>query len=322
MDELTGTVADLTETVDEPAGTGAEATGIERPRTASQAADTSTVAAFAGAMAGPYSAPLAWPLRNANLIVELAPRSGYQGVAVRPSGVSILFPPMKQGIVTANYPMSQGDFILACHTKADFMERDAVAFTTRGVNQARFDAFNEQTQVCAKLPSDQQLDFEKQGFTDAALKQRGVVESGMATVMSQVAIVHDNRSPAYKAFGSAGLYDASEGDFYVNMGHLLDWATAHVTEYKTQGLSPAQLAELTAENEKYLAALKLQRLAISTRSATTQTRQITLNAHYDELSALCGIGQGLFKQTDVSKYDDYVIDPTEHSDGPATPPAE
>ena len=58
------------------------------------------------------------------------------------------------------------------------------------------------------------------------------------------------------------------------------------------------------------------------RSATTQTRQTTLNTHYDELSALCGIGQGLFKQTDVSKYDDDVIDPTVHSDGPATPPAE
>ena len=270
-------------------------------------------------MAGPYSAPLAWLLRNANLIVELAPRSGYQGVAVRPSGVSILFPLMKQGIVTANYPMSQGDFILACHTKADFMERDAVAFTTRGVNQARFDAFNKQTQVCAKLPSDQQLDFEKQGFTDAALKQRGVVEGGMATVMSQVAIVHDNRSLAYKAFGSTGLYDDSEGDFYVNMSHLLDWATAHVAEYKEQGMTAKQLTDLAAENEKYLRALKAQRLAESNRSATTQTRQITLNALYDELAALCGIGQGLFKQTDVSKYDDYVIDPAVHSD--TTPPA-
>ena len=76
---------------------------------------------------------------------------------------------------------------------------------------------------------------------------------------------------------------------------------------------------LAAENGKYLLALKAQRLAISNRSATTQARQKDLNALYDELAALCGIGQGLFKQTDVSKYDDYVIGPAVHSD--TTPPA-
>jgi hypothetical protein len=235
--------------------------------------------------------------------------------------VEIVYPHfMKQDQVKANYSMSQGDFLLLCHTKGDFMDRDAAAFLTRGVKQARIDAFKFQTGVCAKLPSDEQLDYQKQGFTDAALTQRGVVESGMAMVMSQVAIVHDNRSAAYKAFGSTGLYDDSEGDFYVNMGHLLDWATAHVAEYEAQGLTLPQLTALTLENEKYLAALKLQRLAISGRSAATQTRQITLNAHYDELSALCGIGQGLFKQTNVSKYDDYVIDPTEQSGGPVVVP--
>ena len=227
---------------------------------------------------------------------------------------------MKQDQVKANYSMSQGDFLLICHTKAEFMDRDAGAFATRGVAQTRIDAFKKQTEVCGKLPSDAQLDFEKQGFTEAALKQRGVVEGGMATVMSQVAIVHDNRSPAYKAFGSAGLYDDSEGDFYVNMGHLLDWATAHAAEYKAQGLTLPQLTALAAENETYLTALKRQRLAISGRSAATQTRQITLNAHYDELSALCGIGQGLFKQSDVSKFDDYVVDPAVHSATPVVPP--
>ena len=216
--------------------------------------------------------------------------------------------------------MSQGDLILLCHTKADFMDRDSKAFVTRGVQPERISAFQTQADAAAKLPSDEQLDYAKQELTDAARTQRIVVESGMVTVMSQVAIVHDNRSPAYKAFGSAGLYDDSEGDFYVNMGHLLNWATAHAAEYKEQGITPQQLAELAQANEQYHAALKLQRLAISDRSATTQTRQITLNALYDELSALCGIGQGLFKQSDVSKYDDYVIDPAVQAATAVVPP--
>jgi hypothetical protein len=224
---------------------------------------------------------------------------------------------MKQEQVTANYSMSQGDMLLTCHTKSGFMDRDTVAFATRGIKQTRINAFKAQTDVCAKLPSDEQLDYAKQTLTEAALAQRGVVESGMATVMSQVAIVHDPRTAAYKAFGSAGLYNASEGDFYVDMVHLLNWATAHVADYADQGLTLGQLQALASENESYLAALKKQRLAISNRSAATQTRQITLNAHYDELTALCGVGQGLFKQTDVSKYNDYVIDPAE---GPAALP--
>ena len=37
--------------------------------------------------------------------------------------------------------MSQGDLVLTCHTKADFMDRDADAFATRSVAQARLDAF-------------------------------------------------------------------------------------------------------------------------------------------------------------------------------------
>jgi hypothetical protein len=228
---------------------------------------------------------------------------------------------MKMTQTVANYSLSQGDLILLCHAKADFLDRDADAFLTRGVKPWRVLAFRQQAAAAAKLPSDAQLDFAKQALTDAVAAQRGVVESGMATLMSQVAIVHNDRSPAYKAFGSATLYADSAGDFYVNMGHLLDWATAHLDEYQEQGMTPEQLAGLAKENEKYLAALKAQRLAISGRGATTQTRQVTLNALYDELSALCGIGQGLFKQTDVSKYDDYVIDPTEHSAGPPTPPA-
>lgn len=217
--------------------------------------------------------------------------------------------------------MSQGDLLLTCHTKAEFMDRDAAAFATRGVAPARIEAFKAQIAACAQLPSDAQLDFEKQALTEASAAQRRAVESGMATVMSQVAIVHDARTPAYKAFGSAGLYDASEGDFYVNMGHLLDWAALHAADYQAQGLTPAQLQTLAAENARYLAALKAQRLAVSGRSATTQTRQIALNALYDELSALCAVGQGLFKQTDVSKYDDYVVAPTVHSAAPAVPPA-
>ena len=228
---------------------------------------------------------------------------------------------MKQTPATAHYPMSQGDLILLCQTKADFMQRDAAPFATRGVTAARVTAFRLQAAAAAKLPSDEQLDYEKQALTAAALTQRGVVESGMATLMSQVAIVHDNRSPAYKAFGSAGLYNDSEGDFYVDMGHLLDWATAHLAEYAAQGMTADQLTDLTKENAQYLAALKAQRLAESTRGASTQTRQITLNALYDELAALCGIGQGLFKQSDVSKYDDYVVDHTVHSANPVVPPA-
>jgi hypothetical protein len=217
---------------------------------------------------------------------------------------------MKKEVSTAHYPMSQGDLILVCYAKLDFMERDADAFLTRGVKTPRLEAFKVAIGKAADLPSDEQLDYQKQTFTEAAQTQRAVVESGMATVMSQVAILHDPRTPTYKAFGSAGLYNASEGDFYVDMGHLLDWATAHVGTYEAQGLTLAQLQALATENEKYLAALKQQRLAISARSASTQTRQTALNTLYDELSALCGIGQGLFKQTDVSKYNDYVIDPT------------
>ena len=249
--------------------------------------------------------------------MELAARADSQVVAAGPTGMLSIRYPMKQVPETAKYPMSQGDLILTCETKAPFMHRDEAAFGTRGVKPARVAAFEAQTAAAAKLPSDEQLDYRKQTFTEAAHTQRTVVESGMATLMSQVAIKHNDRTPAYKAFGSSGLYGASEGDFYVDMGHLLDWATEQLDTYKEQGVTASQIEALTAENAAYLAALKKQRLAISRRSSSTQDRQKALNALYDELTALCNIGQGLFKQTDVSKYNDYVVDPTVHPDKPA-----
>ena len=139
-------------------------------------------------------------------------------------------------------------------------------------------------------PGDDQLNYSKQEATAAAETQREVATSGMATVMSQVAIKHDARSPGYKAFGSAGLYNASEGDFYVSMVHLLGWADAHAADYAAQGLTPAQLKALRAENEAYLALLTAQHLAESARATATQTRTAAYNAHNDELTALCGIG--------------------------------
>ena len=160
-------------------------------------------------------------------------------------------------------------------------------------------------------PGDDQFNYSKQEA--AAETQREVATGGMATVMSQVAIKHDTRSPGYKAFGSAGLHNDSEGDFYTGMVHLLGWADAHAADYAAQGLTPAQLKALRAENETYLALLTTKHLAESTRAMATQTRIQAYNAHNDELTALCGIGKGLYIQTDKTRYDDYVLDPAIHS---------
>jgi len=143
----------------------------------------------------------------------------------------------------------------------------------------------------------------------------------MATVMSQVRIQHDERGPAYKAFGSNGLYNASEGDFYLGIRRLVRYARLHVAEYAAQGLTPAQLDALDAANEQYLEDLTAQHLAESARATATQTRQAAYNAHYAELAALCDIGKGLFAQTDKSKYDDYVLDPAPQAGSARSAPA-
>lgn len=230
---------------------------------------------------------------------------------------------MKKQEATADFVGSQGDFILSCRTKQEFMERDAADFATRGVDANRLKAFGAGTAALLLLPSDDQLNYSKQEATAAAETQREVTTGGMATVMSQVAIKHDTRSPGYKAFGSAGLHNDSEGDFYTGMVHLLGWADAHAADYAAQGLTPAQLKALRAENEAYLALLTAKRLAESARATATQTRIQAYNAHNDELTALCGIGKGIYIQTDKTRYDDYVLDPAIHSaPGPVpVPPA-
>jgi hypothetical protein len=224
---------------------------------------------------------------------------------------------MKAQPVSHSLNRSQGDFVLLCVAKAEFMLRDADDFATRGVLPERITAFIAQTQVVAKLPSDKQLDYPKQVLTEAAQKQRLLVESGMATVMSKVSILHKDTSAAYKAFGSGGLYNDSEGDFYLGINHLVDHAQLHLDEYVKQGLTADELTVLNGENEKYLLAVKAQRRGISARTLAAQARQGALATHDEELNALCGVGQGLYKQTSNSKYADYVVNPAEHPSTPA-----
>jgi len=115
------------------------------------------------------------------------------------------------------------------------------------------------------LPSDEQLDYDKQVLTEKVQAQRLLVEGKMAEVMSKVGIVHKDTSAAHKAFGSAGLYNDSEGDFYLGINHLVDYARLHLGEHKEQGLTADELTALDTENENYLTAIKTQRRAVSAR---------------------------------------------------------
>ncbi|MBC8085283.1 MAG: hypothetical protein H7Z21_18960 [Hymenobacter sp.] len=214
---------------------------------------------------------------------------------------------MKQKPQEPSFNMAQAELLLMATTKLGYMRRDAADFATRGVDGARLNGFATLIQQFADLPTEQEM------VQTAAVRtqQKDAIQTQLLTamqaLMSKVGLRHNDRTPAYKAFGTSGLNSASEAELYAGIRQAVRVGRRTLPDYAAQGVTAAELDQLEAQNEAFLEAVHKQQDAENDSLSTTQTRLRAANTLYAELSYLSEVGKALYVQTDVSKHDQYVI---------------
>ncbi|SHL41935.1 hypothetical protein [Hymenobacter psychrotolerans] len=214
---------------------------------------------------------------------------------------------MKQKPLEPSFNMPQAELLLMASTKLGYMRRDAADFAGRGVKPARLDGFDTLIQQFADMPTEEEMVQSAAVLTQAKDALRVQLLSAMQALMGKVGLKHNDRTPAYKAFGTSGLNSAREAELYTGIRQAVRVGRRTLSDYKEQGVTEAELAALADLNEQFLDALHEQQDAENESYSTTQTRLRAANALYEELSYLSEVGKALYVQTDVTKHEQYVI---------------
>ncbi|PJJ60347.1 hypothetical protein [Hymenobacter chitinivorans] len=220
---------------------------------------------------------------------------------------------MKKKAEIAHYNMSQPDLVSTANEKLGYLRRDVAALARYAVTPARLDALQALTAAFVALPTETEGVQRAATATLAKEAARTAALGTMQRIMGMVNLVHNDRTPQYKAFGSSGLNSASDGDLYLGLVRVVRVGRATLGTYAAKGLTATDLSQLEAENAALLTTVGEQHDAESGAGGATQQRLSAGNTLYDELVALCEAGKAAFVQTDVSKHQDYVI-----YDAPAT----
>lgn len=214
---------------------------------------------------------------------------------------------MKKKREDSHFNMSQAALVATAHEKLLYLRRDAATLAGYDVSQARIDGLAQLTQAFAELPTEDEGVQAVAGLTQAKQAARTAALDTMQTVINKVKLLHHDKTPQYKAFGTAGLNNASEGDLYLGLVRCVRVGRANLATYAAKGLTAALLNQLETQNKTMLQAVGEQHDAETAAETATQQRLAAGNALYDELSALCEAGKAAFVQTDVVKHADYVI---------------
>jgi hypothetical protein len=214
---------------------------------------------------------------------------------------------MKQKPLEPSFNMSQAELLLMATTKLGYMRRDTADFATRGVEATRLNGLQTLINTFADMPTEEEMVQSAAVRTQAKDAAHTQLLSAMQALMGKVSLKNNDRTPAYKAFGTSGLNSASEAELYAGIRQAVRVGRRTLAEYTAQGVTTQELDQLNALNEAFLDALHDQQDAENESLTTTQIRLRAANDLYEELSYLCGVGKALYVQTDVTKHDQYVI---------------
>ena len=203
--------------------------------------------------------------------------------------------------------MPQAELLLTASTKLGYMRRDAADFATRGVPATRLNGLETLITTFGDMPTEEEMVQSAAVRTQVKEATHKQLLSAMQALMSKVSLKNNDRTPAYKAFGTSGLNSAREAELYTGIRQAVRVGRRTVADYAAQGVTLAELEALETLNEAFLDALHDQQDAENEGLSTTQTRLRAANALYEELSYLCEVGKALYVQTDVTKYEQYVL---------------
>jgi hypothetical protein len=210
------------------------------------------------------------------------------------------------------YRMSDGKLIEVMERALIGANRDLTRLEDFGYTELILDDLEAERLAFAAMPTDVELSGQMGLATlNKNNKVKETIDYVMVEIMQRVKLAFGSEThPIYKSFGVKNIHNEPEGNLLFLLLRVHRRADQLIAQIGN-GLTPAIVAMVQTKANEFVALVHAQEQAVEDRDAAVQARVEAGNALYAKLVKLADLGKRLWLNVDESKYNDYVIYPTE-----------
>lgn len=214
---------------------------------------------------------------------------------------------MKKQAVHRQYNFPDADLYLQCMERIKYAHRDKKSFAQYGYDTERLQKFKTMCDKFRALPDDDELVGDQMIVTDKKYQANEKLKTAIRSIMTRVAIKYSNRSGRYRKFGTAKLGDMTDAQLLFCGRRVARVARQQIDFLAEVGVSENNIQRVTEACRLFENALNIQQDKVADRDIAVEHRIVQGNKLYEELIVLCNIGKDIWAESDLVKYENYVI---------------
>ncbi|MFK8105414.1 MAG: hypothetical protein AB8G15_23070 [Saprospiraceae bacterium] len=214
---------------------------------------------------------------------------------------------MKKQPVHRQYNFPDADLYLQCMERIKYAHRDQKGFEQYGYQTERLQKFKAMCDKFRGLPDDDELVGDQMIVTDKKYVANEKLKTAIRSIMTRVAIKYSNRSGRYRKFGTAKLGDMTDAQLLFCGRRVARVARQQIDFLAEVGVNENSIKRVTDACRNFENALNIQQDKVADRDIAVEHRIVQGNKLYEELIVLCNIGKDIWAESDLVKYENYVI---------------
>jgi hypothetical protein len=211
-----------------------------------------------------------------------------------------------------DYTMSNPDLCQLVSNMVSFMTRDATEFAARGVDALAITAYETLGNAFEVFPSDE----EYKGLITIEVDAKEVLRDSIIERVQLISGFIEQKwginSGEYKRLGISNFQNLKETAFLYRTREVVRIATEYLADLTPIGLTQAMLDALDADAQSFEDKMTAVSDAKAVRDTKANERTEKGNELYSYAVNYAKVGKLIWENVDESKYNDYIIYPTEH----------
>jgi len=214
---------------------------------------------------------------------------------------------MEKNEVIRLYNFSDGTLVTKGLEKVAFMQRDAAKFDDYGITTAKVEALKDSINTFADTITDIEALGDQMQSTLLKDAKAEALREAIRDAMSRVVLTFDVTSATYRKFGTDTLSHQLDSELLITAKRVVRVATELMPSLTQNGLTTMHLDTITTLNNKFSDLIVDQKVAIGDRDIQQEDRVEAGNDIYNVLVKYTKLGQSIWVNSDVAKFNDYII---------------
>jgi hypothetical protein len=214
---------------------------------------------------------------------------------------------MKKKEVVRDYKFSDGTLVAKGLEKIAFIKRDKVEFDKFFVTEEKREALAAEINDFSDRDTDVEALQDQVESTESKDKKAEDVRVAIRDIMSCVELKFSVNSAKYRKFGTETLSRQTDAELFVTAKRVVRVGTDLLSDLEEHGLTAAQLTELSNLAVQFIDLMVVQRVEVGDRDIKQEDRVEAGNNIYSQLIKYTNLGQSIWVNKDVAKYNDYVM---------------